>query len=72
MGHGVHTVHRDRGWLNEVDGRQVGPRHETQEVAEAAGREIAIACQLEHHVHYLVEDLPTSDRAVGPRLRAPG
>jgi len=53
QGNGVHTVHSDGAWINEVAGRQVGDRHETKDAAVAAGREEAIARGAEHHIHGL-------------------
>lgn len=52
-GNGVHTVHRDGAWINEVGGQQVGPRHDTKEAAVQAGRDEAVARGTEHHVHGL-------------------
>ncbi|VTR78959.1 hypothetical protein CHMI_03747 [Cellulomonas hominis] len=52
-GNGVHTVHRDGLWLNEVGGQQAGGTFETKDPAVAAGRELAIARGLEHHIHRL-------------------
>jgi len=52
-GNGVHTVHRDAAWINEVGGQQVGPRHDTKEAAVQAGRDEAVARGTEHHVHGL-------------------
>lgn len=52
-GNGVHTVHRDGAWLNEIGGSQVGQTHTTKDPAVAEGRELAIARGLEHHIHGL-------------------
>lgn len=52
-GNGVHTVHRDGAWRNEVGGQQVGGTSDHKDAAVAAGREEAIARGVEHHVHNL-------------------
>jgi len=52
-GNGVHTVHKDGQWLNEIGGQQVGETYATKEPAEAAGRELAIERGVEHHIHGL-------------------
>jgi hypothetical protein len=53
QGNGVHTVHRDGGWRNEIGGVQEGESYETKDPAVAAGRELAVTRQLEHHIHGL-------------------
>jgi hypothetical protein len=52
-GNGVHTVHSDGQWRNKVDGQQVGGAHTTKDDAVSAGRELAAARGLEHHIHGL-------------------
>jgi hypothetical protein len=52
-GNGVHTVHRDGVWLNEVGGAQVGDRYDHKDAAVSAGRGLAIERKLEHHIHGL-------------------
>ncbi len=54
MSNGVHTVpNGDNGWINEVDGTQVGGVHGTKDQAVAAGRDEARRRRTEHHVHNL-------------------
>lgn len=52
-GNGVHTVHRNGVWLNEVGGRQVGGSFDHKDTAVSAGRDEAVARGTEHHVHGL-------------------
>ncbi|GEL48475.1 hypothetical protein CHO01_35910 [Cellulomonas hominis] len=52
-GNGVHTVHKDDSWLNEVDGSQVGGTFAVKDDAVSAGRDLAIERKLEHHIHGL-------------------
>lgn len=52
-GNGVHTVHRDGEWFNEVGGQQVGGSFDHKDAAVSAGREEAIARGAEHHIHGL-------------------
>ncbi|WP_431836561.1 DUF2188 domain-containing protein [Cellulomonas sp. Y8] len=52
-GNGVHTVHRDGVWVNEVGGQQVGGSFDHKDAAVSAGREEAIARGTEHHIHGL-------------------
>lgn len=52
-GNGVHTVHRDGVWFNEVGGQTVGDSYEHKDAAVAAGRDEAIARGTEHHIHGL-------------------
>lgn len=52
-GNGVHTVHRDGAWVNEVAGQQVGGAYDTKDAAVAAGRDEAVALGTEHHIHGL-------------------
>jgi len=52
-GNGVHTVHREQKWVNEVGGRQVGDSHDQKAPAVEAGRQEAIARGTEHHIHGL-------------------
>lgn len=52
LGEGVHTVPHAQGtgWCNKVKGRVLS-RHNTKEVAEVVGREIARRLRVEHTVH---------------------
>lgn len=52
-GNGVHTVHRDGAWVNEVGGRQVGDRYDHKDAAVSAGRGEALTRHVEHHIHGL-------------------
>ena len=52
-GNGVHTVHRDGAWFNEVGGQQVGGSYDTKDAAVSAGRDEAVARGTEHHIHGL-------------------
>ena len=52
-GNGVHTVHTDGVWVNEIGGRQVGGSFDHKDAAVSAGREEAIARGTEHHIHGL-------------------
>lgn len=49
----VHTVPNGGGWINEVDGVQVGVRYLRKREAIAAGRELAIDRKTEHVIHNL-------------------
>ena len=54
MSNGVHTVpHSGDGWINEVDGAQLGGVHGTKDQAVAAGRDEARRRSTEHHIHNL-------------------
>jgi hypothetical protein len=57
----VHTVYRDGTWTNTIEGAD-GPSESfnTKEQAVAAGREIASASRVEHHIH-------RQDGAIGER-----
>ena len=52
-GNGVHTVHRDGTWMNEVGGQRVGATFATRDEAVTAGRDLAEERRTEHHVHGL-------------------
>jgi len=58
----VHTVHKDGTWTNTIEGVD-GPSESfnTKEQAVAAGREIAQASHVEHHIHR--EDGVISERS---------
>ena len=49
----VHTVHRQRRWLNEIEGDDaaLSGRYETKDEAVAAGREEAMRRETEHVIH---------------------
>jgi hypothetical protein len=71
MSHGdIHTVHRDGGWYNDVEG---SPRsttdYTTKEVAVLAGRAIARSRGVEHFIHNL--DGEWGERNTYPRSRDP-
>lgn len=47
----VHTVPRNGGWENVVNGRSQGTTHRTKEVAVDRGRGIARQQEAEHVIH---------------------
>lgn len=47
----VHTVHKDGGWVNEVEGGGILSRHNTKDAAVSAGRQAAIQRKTEHVIH---------------------
>lgn len=50
----VHTVHvKGTGWLNQLNGSQVGPSYTTKDDAVTAGRALAIKHSAEHFIHNL-------------------
>ena len=53
MASGVHTVHKDGLWINEVDGEPVDGGFLRKEDAVRAGRDAAIARGAEHAIHHL-------------------
>jgi hypothetical protein len=53
MASGVHTVHKDGLWINEVQGEPVDGGFLRKEDAVRAGREAAVARGAEHSIHDL-------------------
>ena len=53
MSSGVHTVHKDGLWINEVEGEPVDGGFLRKEDAVHAGRDAAVARQAEHTIHGL-------------------
>lgn len=47
----VQTVPLGDGWVNKVDGAQVGETFRTEETAAAAGRQLAMQNRSEHLIH---------------------
>ena len=57
----VHTVHKDGGWVNTIEGGDdLGDWHATKDAAVAAGRAAAKQSSTEHVIHN--EDNTISER----------
>lgn len=59
----IETFRQDGLWFNRIEGesRTIGPAFENEADAKAAGREAAVARQVEHHLKF--SEGPTDDRA---------
>jgi hypothetical protein len=71
-GNGVHTVHRDGAWFNEVGGQQVGESLDHKDAAVSAGREEAIARGTEDHIHGLDGQVHEKNSYGGDPRNIPG
>ena len=47
----VQTVPLGDGWVNKVDGMQIGETFRTEEAAATAGRQLAMQNRSEHLIH---------------------
>ncbi len=47
----IHTVYKNRMWVNEVEGGREISRHRTKETAVAEGRAAAKRARTEHVIH---------------------
>lgn len=58
----IETFHQNGLWFNRIEGesRTLGPSFATREEALVAGRDAAVARQVEHHVK--TSDGPSDDR----------
>jgi hypothetical protein len=72
MTSGVHTVHKDGLWINEVQGEPVDGGFLRKQDAVSAGRDAAIARRAEHTIHNLDGTISEKNSYGGDPRDVPG